>query len=293
MNIDKIIKIDKDSLEFPDKLKEIPNPPKQLYVQGNIELLNKKSIAVVGSRKYTVYGKNVAMLVGNKLASQGVPVVSGLAIGIDSYAHEGVVNNNGKGIAVLGNGLNIMSPARNKWLRDELLNKGGLIVSEYEPDMPPAKWTYPERNRIISGISECVIVIEANFNSGSLITAQCANEQGRTVYAVPGNINSQFSMGSNLLIRDGAYPLIVIEDVIRNLGIEIDANNEQISNLGEDEIEIINVVKKYNGVSPNIVAATLGKSVGHINSIVTILEIKGAVETYSGKIHLAQEYNSC
>ena len=289
----KIERIDCESMEFPEKLKNIPHPPKQIYVMGNAELLHQKSIAVVGSRKYTVYGKNVAMLVGNKLSVSGIPVVSGLAYGIDAYAHEGTVAANGKGIAVLGSGINKMTPYPNKPLMNKILDKGGLIVSEYEPNFQAQKWTYPERNRIISGLSEGVIVIEANYNSGALITAQCANEQGRTVYAVPGNINSQFSMGSNLLIRDGAVPLIIIDDVIRDIGRFIPIEDVIKVALDEDEIEILEVVKMFNGVSSDKLASILGKSVGHINSIVTILEIKGIVETYSGKIHLATEYNSC
>lgn len=289
----KIEKIDLESNEYPIKLKEISNPPKQLYVYGNTELLHMKSIAVVGSRKYTVYGKNVAMLVGNKLSVSGIPVISGLAYGIDSYAHEGTVAAGGKGIVVLGSGINKMTPYRNKPLMNKIVDSGGLIVSEYEPDEEAKKWTYPARNRIISGLSEGVIVIEANYNSGALITAQWANEQGRTVYAVPGNINSQFSMGSNLLIRDGAYPLVVIDDVIRDVGSFIPIKNHINTSLDEDEIEVLEVVKKYNGVTPDIISKSINKSVGRVNSIVTILEIKGVIETFGGKIHLAQDCNSC
>lgn len=289
----KIKKIDYESREFPTKLKNIPNPPQNIYVYGNIELLHEKSIAVVGSRKFTVYGKNVAMLIGNKLSVSGVPIVSGLAYGIDQYAHEGVIAAGGKGIAVLASGINKMSPYRNRPLMNKLIESGGAVVSEYEPDAPALKWTYPARNRIISGLSDAVIVVEANFNSGALITAQHANEQGRTVYAVPGNINSQFSMGSNLLIRDGATPLVIIDDVIRDMGLFIPVEKRFESDFGEDEISILEVVEKYNGISPDKIAETINRSVSHVNSVVTILEIKGIVESYSGKIHLAEEYNSC
>jgi len=286
--MDKIVKIDMESSEFPYHLKMIKNPPEQLYCLGDISLLQEKCVAVVGSRKYTVYGKNVAHLVGKKLAESGLTVVSGLAIGIDGFAHQGMLEAGGKGIAVLGSGINKMTPYRNKGLMQELLDAGGLVVSEYPPDEASTRYTFPQRNRIISGLSEAVVIVEANFNSGALITAQFANEQGRTVYAVPGNINSQFSLGSNLLIRDGATPLVVIDDIIRDTGGSINNRNRKENSLGEDEKMIIEVVKTHSGISVDELASSLGIATSKVNSIVTILEIKGEVETYSGKIHLAK-----
>ena len=284
-----IEKIDIDSREFPGKLRNIPNPPKQLYCAGNLELLHKTSIGVVGSRKFTLYGKQVALMIGKKFAQAGIPVVSGLAYGIDAYAHQGVLEGGGEAICVLGSGLKKMSPARNRQLMYDLLDTGGLVLSEYEPELEAESWTFPARNRIISGLSKAVVVVEANYNSGALITAQHANEQGRTVYAVPGNINSQFSLGSNLLIRDGATPLIIIDDVIRDIGGVISLDKGDISKLDSDEIAVVNEIKKYNGATPDQVAEALGMMVGSVNSIVTILEIKGVVEVYCGKIHLAKE----
>lgn len=288
VNYEKIERIDRDSREFPDKLRDIPNPPQQLYCAGNLDLLNTTSIGVVGSRKFTIYGKQVAMMIGKKLAQAGIPVVSGLAYGIDGFAHQGVLEGGGKAICVLGSGLKLMSPERNRKLMFDLLDAGGLVLSEYEPEMPAEPWTFPARNRIISGLSKAVVVVEANYNSGALITAQHAIEQGRTVYAVPGNINSQFSLGSNLLIRDGAMPLIVVDDVIREIGGDITLSSQELESLGEDEMAIINIVRKYNGVTPDKVAEALNLMVGQVNSIVTVLEIKGVVEVYCGKIHLAK-----
>ncbi|MBQ0040575.1 MAG: DNA-processing protein DprA [Clostridiales bacterium] len=288
LEFEKIERIDIGSKEFPDKLRNIPNPPQQLYCVGNIGLLNQKSIGVVGSRKFTMYGKGVAQMVGRRLAQSGVPVVSGLASGIDAYAHQGVVEANGKGIAVLGSGVKMMSPIKNRPLMWELLEAGGLLLSEYEPERPAEPYTFPERNRIISGLSHSLIVVEANHNSGALITAQHANEQGRQVYAVPGNINSQFSLGSNLLIRDGATPLIVVDDVIRDMGAEIAVSEEIQHALGEVELKIYNEVRKYNGVTPDRVAAALNMRVAQVNAIATVLEIKGVLEIYAGKLHLAK-----
>lgn len=286
---DKIVKIDIDSEYYPEKLRNISNPPRQLYCRGNISLLHERSIAVVGSRKYTIYGKNVAHIIGKKLGEIKLPVVSGLAYGIDAYAHEGVVDVKGRAIAVLGSGIERMTPRCNYNLMNRIIENEGLILSEYVPEFQAEKWSYPARNRIISGLSEAVIVVEANFNSGALITAQCANNQGRAVYAVPGNINSQFSMGSNLLIRDGAVPLIVIDDVIRDVGYEVSAETETEIDLDDDETKVVDLVKKYNGITPDKIAEALGIRVGKVNAIVTVLEIKGIVETYSGKIHLAKK----
>lgn len=289
VNYKKIEKIDIESEVYPDKLRAIPNPPKQLYCSGNLELLNKTSIAVVGSRKYTMYGKQVAMMLGRKFAQSGISVVSGLAYGIDAYAHQGVLEGGGEAVCVLGSGIKMMGPARNRQLLLDLLDTGGLVLSEYEPEMPAEAYTFPERNRIISGLSKAVVVVEANYNSGALITAQHANEQGRTVYAVPGNINSQFSLGSNLLIRDGAVPLIVVDDLIRDIGGSVSIDEQILNNLDYDEMAIVNEVRKYNGVTPDKVALALDMMVGRVNSIVTVLEIKGVVEVYCGKIHLAKE----
>ena len=288
VNYKKIERIDITSAEYPDKLRDIPNPPEQLYCSGNLDLLHKRSVGVVGSRKFTMYGKQVAIMIGRRLAQANIPVVSGLAYGIDGYAHQGVLEGGGEAICVLGSGIKMMSPAKNRQLLFDLLDTGGLVLSEYEPEMPAEPWTFPARNRIISGLSKAVVVVEANYNSGALITAQHASEQGRAVYAVPGNINSQFSLGSNLLIRDGAMPLIVVDDIIRDIGADVPLGDEIIASLGADEMAVVNELRKYNGATPDRIAAVLGMMVGQVNSIVTVLEIKGVVETYCGKIHLAK-----
>ena len=286
--LDNIVKIDDKSIEYPARLREIPNPPKQLYCLGDISLLQEKSIAVVGSRKFTVYGKCVAQMIGKKFAQCGVPVVSGLANGIDSFAHQGMMEVKGKGIGVLGSGIKQMGPRRNYNLMLDMIDAGGLVVSEYEPDEPANKATFPQRNRIISGISEAVVVVEANFNSGALITAQFANSQGRTVFAVPGNINSQFSMGSNLLIRDGAIPLIVVDDALKEMGIV--KRKEEIPTIecGKDELEIVDVMVKHNGITVDNIATEVNRRVGEVNAILTVMEIKGIVQSNCGKFYLNQ-----
>lgn len=281
-----IQKIDIDSCEYPDRLREIPDPPKVLYCRGDISLMESDTVSVVGSRKYTLYGKTVAEMTGSRLAESGITVVSGLAYGIDAFAHEGALDAGGKVIGVLGSGINKMSPKRNRGLMMRGLENGGLVVSEYEPDEGAFKYTYPRRNRIISGLGLCTVVIEANTNSGSLITAQHAAEQGRPVYAVPGNINSQFSIGCNLLIRDGAVPLIVIDDLIRDMGFEARPGRNVVSRLGQDERKIYTAVSRYNGASPDRIAEETGMTSAAVNSIVTVMEIKGILSTYGGKVYI-------
>ena len=243
---------------------------------------------MVGSRKYTLYGKTVAGMIGKRLGECGVPVVSGLAYGIDAFAHEGALNAGGKVIGVLPGGLNNMVPAGNRALMQRGLDSGGLMISEYEPDDHAEKWKYPRRNRIISGISNCTAVVEANMNSGSLITAQHAMEQGRPVFAVPGNINSQFSIGCNLLIRDGAYPLVVIDDLVRCLGKDPVYVTGESAALGDDERKIFDAVQRYNGASPDRISEDTGVPTSSVNALVTIMEIKGFLRTYAGKIYIAE-----
>ncbi len=284
----KTAKIDMDSVDYPARLREIPDPPKQLYCTGNTCLLNERSIGVVGARKNTVYGKNVALMIGRRLAESGLVVTSGLAMGIDGYSHEGALEADGKVIGVLGSGIEHMTPHRNRSLMMRELNNGGLVVSEYPPEAEGHRGSFPARNRIISGLSEALVVVEAGLDSGSLITAKHAIEQGRTVYAVPGNINSQTSIGCNLLIRDGAVPLIIIDDMIRDIGAVPRKTSTMNNDLDPDEQKVFDVVREMSGATMEEVINGTGLTPGLANSIVTILEIKGVVETYAGRIYLSR-----
>lgn len=279
--------ITEDSPNYPNSLKVIKKPPEKLYCIGDISLLKRKSVAVIGSRKYTLYGKIVAQMVGKELAKAGIPVVSGLAYGIDSFAHEGTVSAGGAAIAVLGTGIDIVYPARNFWLYNKIA-RSGLIISEYPPGTPGAKYTFPQRNRIISGISEAIVVVEAGLNSGSLITADFACEQGKSIYAVPGNINSQFSVGTNKLIKDGAIPMISIGDIASDIN-GFDYTPVDIEHtLGFDELEIYNEIQKSTCCTVDSIAHNLNKNAGKVSAILTVLEIKGVITTYGGKVFLAK-----
>ena len=282
------VRIDIDSVEYPARLREIPDPPEQLYCTGNTALLNERSVGVVGARKNTVYGKNVAVMIGRRLAESGLTVTSGLALGIDGYSHEGALEADGKVIGVLGSGIDHMTPQRNRSLMKRGLENGGLVVSEYPPGTEGFKSNFPARNRIISGLSEALVVVEAGLDSGSLITAKCASDQGRTVYAVPGNINSQTSIGCNLLIRDGAVPLIIIDDMIRDIGAMPKKTDAANSDLDEDERLVFDAVRQMSGATMEEIISITGLSPGLANSLVTIMEIKGVVESYAGRIYLSR-----
>lgn len=201
--------------DFPKSLLNIYNCPTQIYALGNIEKLYEDNIAIVGSRNATMYGKEIAKNIGRDFAILNINVVSGLAIGIDKYAHLGALDvGTGNTIAVLGSGLSKSAfyPYENIKVYERILKENGLIISEYPVFEKSKPYYFPARNRIISGISNKIIVVEAKEKSGSLITAQLALEQGKDVFAVPGNINQVNSIGTNQLIRDGAIPYLSIKD---------------------------------------------------------------------------------
>ena len=198
--------------QYPMKLKNINMPPTELFYIGDISLLNCASIAIVGSRVCSNYGKMVAIDLAKEYVRKGIVIVSGLARGIDSYAHFGCLELKGKTIAVLGCGVDYVYPEQNRKLYEKIIESGGLVLSEYPVRSKPAQSNFPRRNRIISGLSDGVIVVEAREKSGSLITVNYALEQGKNVYAVPGNIYSPFSIGTNKLLQDGAIPITSIKD---------------------------------------------------------------------------------
>ncbi len=204
------------SEKYPDSLKFIDNKPVFLYVRGNIENLYEDCVSIVGSRNASFYGKNMARKIAKKLADRNINIVSGLAVGIDKFAHLGALDSEiGKTIAVLGTGIsdNEIYPFENKKIFEKILENRGTIISEFKLGTRPLRYNFPLRNRIISGLSKKLIVVEASQNSGSLITADFALEQGKDIYAVPGNITSENSIGTNELIKQGAYLFNKIDDL--------------------------------------------------------------------------------
>ena len=204
--------------EFPRFLLEIPDAPPGLWYRGHLAALGNRAVAVVGSRCGSSVALETAFQLGRGLAAHGITVVSGLARGVDSAAHRGALDAAGVTAAVLGSGVAAIYPAEHRPLADAIAASGGIVVSEYPPDAPPLPFHFPLRNRIISGLSSAVVVIEAAEESGSLITAACAVEQGRDVMAVPGNVLSGRNKGGHALIRDGAPIVESAEDVLAELG---------------------------------------------------------------------------
>ncbi len=202
---------------YPPLLREIYDPPLLLYYEGNLEVLHQSCLAVVGSRRHTAYGREIAYKFAARLAALGFTVVSGLARGIDTWAHRGALAVKGATAAVLGCGLDFCYPPENRMLRQAVQQRGGVVLSEFPPGSEPLPAHFPRRNRLISGISLGALVVEAGEKSGALITASFALEQGREVFAVPGSIASPFSRGCHLLLRDGAKLVDSVESILEEL----------------------------------------------------------------------------
>lgn len=269
--------------EYPDKLRVINNPPCVLYCRGDIECLKYPSIAIVGSRKATDYGKWCANKFSRELSNMGITVVSGLAYGIDSIAHKAALETNGRTIGVIGNGIDITYPEKNRELYNKIENYGGLVLTEYAFGVPPIPRNFPLRNRIISGLSDGVLVIEAQNKSGTLITVSHAAEQGKDVFAIPGNINSIFSIGTNKLIRDGAKIVLDINDIIDEVNIlkHMKTCDNKIvtnyNNLSEKEIEIVAIIRDNCEVDIDFLVYKLNYTINEMLSNLTLLEMKNII----------------
>ena len=200
--------------EYPEKLKNIYGKPRVLYAKGNVELLKEKSVAIVGSRECSKYGMKISEKLSYNLAKENICIISGLAKGIDRYAHIGALKAGGKTIAVLGNGLDTIYPYENKDLYELILKNNGLIITEYIIGTKPDRMNFPARNRIISALADGIVVVEAAEKSGALITTEFGIEQGKEIFAVPGNIDSSKSVGTNQLIKDGANVVLDYKDIL-------------------------------------------------------------------------------
>ncbi len=275
-------------LNYPAALKQINNPPPVLYVKGSILEEDLKSIAIVGTRKVTAYGKNVAHELGALLAQNQITVISGMARGVDSEAHQAVLKAGGRTIAVLGCGIDIIYPPENRDLAEKIIEHGALI-SDYAPGTPPEGINFPPRNRIISGLSLATIVIEAGQRSGALITASFAADQGKEVFAVPGSIYAPQSKGTNRLISDGAYPLIRFESIFEILDLDNVQYQKKIrQELPTDETELL-ILKLLQKEALHIddIQAVSGIPIDKVSSALSFLELKGYVEKTGNMIFSA------
>ncbi len=269
-----------DDDEYPTNLKNIYNSPKVLFYKGNINILKKDiCLAMIGSRKCTAYGINCAKSFSKQLAGLGINIVSGLAIGIDSYAHIGCLEGNGKTIGVLGSPIDNILPKKNTYLAQKILDSDGLIISEYNVGDNVFPSNYVHRNRIISGISDGVIVVEAAKKSGSLITADYALEQGKNVFAIPGNINSCMSEGCHNIIKQGAKLIQNIEDILEEYEIintKASESNQNYANieLNDNSIKIIEVIKNKGISNIDDICNNTEIEVNNVNSILNELVLK-------------------
>ena len=270
--------------EYPVNLREIYDPPPYLYIKGGIDERDRLAIAIVGSRSSTPYGLGIARRMAMGLASHGITIVSGMARGIDSEAHRGALKAGGRTIAVLGSGIDIIYPGENKKLYEEISRKGA-VISEFPISTPPLSNNFPRRNRIISGLSTGVLVIEASLRSGSLITARLALEQGRDVFAVPGSITSSRSHGTNMLIKEGARLVERPEDILEEIlphGLERKEDKRLDIPLSKSEKRIYEVL-----TTPKHIDTIIGESrlnPGEVSAILMNLEIKGIVCQHPGKV---------
>ena len=264
---------------FTNQLASIAKVPNTLYYCGELPSTPVKSVAIVGSRKPTPYGKSVTEKIVHALAEHNVTIISGLALGIDSIAHRAALKLNTPTIAVMARGLNGIYPASHFSLSREIVKAGGALISTYPADMPAQPYHFLERNRIISGLSSIVIVTEAAVKSGTLNTASHALEQGKDVFAVPGNITSPMSAGCNRLIRQGAQPLIDTSDILSALGIKSQKTTPQIPvRKNKTEQLIINAILAGAKDTNQIINAT-NISPSSIFVTLSTLEIAGIIES--------------
>lgn len=267
------------SSEYPALLKEISDFPKNLNFLGEIAgYENVPKVAIVGTRRATRYGLETAADLARGLSASGVIVVSGLAIGIDAAAHQGAMEGPTPTWAVLGSGLRNIQPTINRRLSDKILESGGAIISEYDHTFPADKWTFPQRNRIVAGLTLATIVVEAPEHSGALITADLAMQYNRDVGAVPGEISSINSRGTNNLIKNGAAMIRNIEDVLELIGITPKSNN--LDNMSELENNILRCLDK--AWSADDLAQILNIDIKEVNRTLTALEIKGMIKNTGG-----------
>lgn len=285
---------------YPKQLININNAPQELYINGDIKCANMPCVTVVGSRNMSEYGKKMTRKIVKELVEAGVCIVSGLAVGIDTVAHETCLENEGKTIAVLGSGLNRVFPAENKNLFNRIINSGGCVMSEYMPDEEAQKAYFPARNRIVSGLSLGTLVIEAAYRSGTSITANFAFEQGKKVFCIPNSFGSKNSSGTINLIKKGAIMVTNGKEILFELGlidslddyegfIETQKQNkakaleeEQLEGLDESAKNVYNYLKENKIASSEIMCNELEMNIQDINTYLTILELKGLITSKSG-----------
>lgn len=284
------VAVTREDIEYPALLREIPDAPPLLYVRGRTELNDLRAVAIVGSRNCSAYGSRMARRLGRELGETGVTIVSGFARGIDSFAHRGAIDAGGRTVAVFGSGVDVVYPPENLELADELLEAGGSILSANPPGTSPTPRVFPARNRIISGMSEGTVVVEASQRSGAMLTADFARAQGRELFAVPGQADAVLSAGTNSLIRSGARLVTCARDIVADLGWhrpELSSpaapRAAKILPLQPDEQRVYDQLAGGALDADALVEAT-GLPVDRVNSLLTTMEIQGIIKQIPGRM---------
>ena len=276
------------SEEYPELLKEINDPPKKLYIKGELPPDNMKYLCVVGSRKYSPYGKDVCKTLIEGLRGYPIVIVSGLALGIDSIAHESALENGLTTIAVPGSGLSesVLHPKAHKELARRIVKSGGTMLSEFEENFKATHYSFPQRNRVMAGMSHAVLIIEAEEKSGTLITSKFATEYNRDVLTVPASIFSGNSFGPHMLLRLGATPIRKSEDILEALGFNIKEKQQKLDlkDLSEKERKVIDILK--TPMERDELIANLGFPIQDANVTLSAMEIKGIIKESYGEMRI-------
>ena len=275
--------INQNNIDFPEELKNIKPQVKKIYVVGEKKNLKMKKIAIIGSRQCTAYGIKVAYEFAYKLAKAGICIVSGMALGIDKYAHLGALDAGGKTIAVLGGGFNYIFPEEHTVLYNRIIAENSTVITEYNPHTIPEKKNFPKRNRIISGISLGVLVVEAEYRSGASITAQYAKQQDKKIFCIPSNIDSSNGIGTNRLIKEGATLVTNVSEILKEI-----AEEKQVSEVPEEYEAIYNVIK--NGTHQlNAICKKVNQTASEVMATLTMLEIEGYIQSLAGQEFILKE----
>lgn len=281
--------------EFPSLLQELPDPPEKLYLEGELPSEDWKWLTVVGSRKFTTYGKESCRELIMGLRGEPVVIVSGLAMGIDAIAHEAALDAGLPTVAVPGSGLDrsVLYPKMNYRLAERILESGGALLSEFEPDFRATNWSFPQRNRIMAGLAHATLIAEASLKSGTMITAKLAREYNREVCAIPGSIFSESSEGPHSLIRDGATPITSAADLKEALGLSgleneaTPSTQNLFKDCSKDELVIIELL--HTPKTRDELIAESGLGVSAAQTTLSVLEIKGLIKESMGEIRLVRD----
>lgn len=284
----KIIEIGEEL--YPSQLRKIKNPPKKLYVEGNIELLKSNIISIIGSRACSENGRKLAIKFTKELVYQDLTIASGMALGIDTIAHQTTLQENGKTIAILGNGLNHIFPKENKELYQQIVQKGGLVITEYPPEEKAKSQNFLARNRIVSGLALGILVIEAAYRSGTSVTAQLAKEQNKKIFALPHEINDKHGKGTNRLIEKGAKIVTSTENIIKEFPflkykkpLEEEIKTQKTRKIcNNQQYNKIYQLITEKPISLNQIYKKSKENMAQINHILLMLEIEGYIEKVIG-----------